>query len=61
MYSLALFIVELQTAKRRLITIFEEPHDTSKGWTLPFTRNGEPCREDQIYSSEIISVSSRYK
>jgi hypothetical protein len=30
MYSLALFIVELQTAKRRLITIFEEPHDTSK-------------------------------
>jgi hypothetical protein len=30
MYSLALFIVELQTAKRRLITVFEEPDGTSK-------------------------------
>jgi hypothetical protein len=55
MYSLALFIVELQTAKRRLIAIFEEPHDTSKGWTLPFTRHGEYSREEQICSSEIIS------
>jgi hypothetical protein len=30
MYSLALLIVELQTAKRRLIRIFEEPDGTSK-------------------------------
>jgi hypothetical protein len=37
MYLLALFIVELQTAKRRLITIFEDPHDTSKE-TLPLLR-----------------------
>jgi hypothetical protein len=61
MYSLALFIVELQTAKGRLITIFEEPHDTSKARTLPFTRNGEHSREEQVYSSGIISRPSRYK
>ena len=30
MHSLALFIVELQTAKRRLITIFEEPDGIQK-------------------------------
>jgi hypothetical protein len=30
MHSLALFILELQTARRRLITIFEEPDGTCK-------------------------------
>ena len=30
MYSLAFFIVELETARRRLITIFEEPDGTCK-------------------------------
>jgi hypothetical protein len=33
MYSLASFIVELQTAKRRLITIFEEPDGPPKDRT----------------------------
>jgi hypothetical protein len=60
MYSLALFIVEFAD-KRRLITIFEEPDGTSKGRTLPFTRNESIPREQRIYSSGIISHPSRYK
>ena len=33
MNSLALFVVELQIARRRLITIFEEPDGASKAAT----------------------------
>ena len=37
MYPLALFIAELQTAKRRLITVFEEPDGPSKDRTRSVT------------------------
>ena len=44
MYSLALFIVELQTAKRRLVRIFEEPDGTSK----ERTRNAPNVQREEI-------------
>ena len=44
MYPLALFIVELQTAKRRLVRIFEEPDGTSK----ERTRNAQNVQREEI-------------
>jgi hypothetical protein len=60
MHSLALFIVELQTARRRLIRIFDEPDGTSKDRPRnpPYVQRAEIARTFDSRSAVCVSCGA---
>jgi hypothetical protein len=62
MYLLALLIVELQMAKRRLITIFDEPDGTSKEQSrnTPNVHRAEIGRTFDAHQNRIAGSSMKH-